>query len=257
MSLSMLSDWGIGGRWLVAALVVLATASMAPADDAKKPTDEFKIGNQTIGLERFEPKEKGKVPAVIIVHGASGMDEHADAYRTFARELADAGYAAFIVHYFDRTQTKKNPDDKLIRIQFQNWMQTLKDTVSYVAKQPNVDDKRIGFLGFSLGAFLSLSTAGQDPRIVAVVEYFGGLPKPLLGFIKKMPPTLILHGESDKAVNVEEAHKLEKFYTDKGFPYEIKLYPNQGHGFTGDDAKDATKRAIAFFDKNLKQAASK
>ena len=255
MNLSFPSNWGIAGRLFVGSLLMLATASLASAEEPKKATDSFKIGPKSIEIERFEPKASGKVPAIIIVHGASGMEEHADAYRNFGRELADAGYAAFIVHYFDRTETKKNPDDKLIRSLFQAWMQTLKDTVSYVAKQPNVDDKKIGFLGFSLGAFLSLSTASQDPRIGAVVEYFGGLPTPLMGFIKKMPPTLILHGEDDKAVKVDEAHKLEKFYKDKGFPYEIKLYAGQGHGFTGDDAKDATKRAITFFDKNLKEAA--
>jgi carboxymethylenebutenolidase len=252
MNGSMKCALGSGCRLLAVVVTALAAASMVSADEGKGAVDTFESGKKKIHVEHFEAKKTGKVPAIIIVHGADGPESHGDAYRDYAHQLTDAGYAVFIVHYFDRTDTTKEPNEQQIRASFLSWMQTLKDGITYASKQPNVDDKKIGLLGFSLGSFLALSTATQEPRVGAIVEYFGGLPGIFAPRVQKMPPTLILHGEDDKSIPVKEAHSLEKIYKDKQLPYEIKLYAGQGHGFTGDDAKDATKRAIAFFDKHLK-----
>jgi len=234
-------------------------SSVALGSDVKESAGSFESGGKTIAVDRYaqssQPNNdaKPKLPAVIIVHGAGGLNEHAEAYKKYAQDLAGAGYVAFVVHYFDRTETK-TCNDKIIRMNFLTWMKTLQDAATYVEKQPNVDDKKIGLLGFSLGSFLSLATAARDPRFGAVVEYFGGYPGPLAAMVQKMPPTLILHGEDDKSVSVEEAHKLESLLKNKHATYEIKLYPGQGHGFTGEDSNDAKKHAMAFFDKYLKNA---
>ena len=34
-------------------------------------------------------------------------------------------------------------------------------------------------------------------------------------------------------------------------PYEIQIYPNAGHGFTGEDWRDAGLRSLAFLQKYL------
>jgi len=107
-------------------------------------------------------------------------------------------------------------------------------------------------LGFSLGAFLALAVASVDPRVKAVVEFFGGLPEPFAKKLRRLPPTLILHGDRDQVVSVEEAEKLEKLLKEKKLPYEIKIYAGQPHGFTGDDLKDSLRRTTAFFGTHLK-----
>jgi len=251
--------WKGSWRLLALALVSFAVSSVALASEVKESAGSFESGGKTIAVDRYGQSSlpnndaKLKLPAVIIVHGAGGLNEHAEAYKKYAQDLAAAGYMAFVVHYFDRTETKST-DDKTIRMNFLTWMKTLQDAATYAGKQPNVDEKKIGLLGFSLGSYLSLATAGRDPRFGAVVEYFGGYPGPLAAMVQKMPPTLILHGEDDKSVSVQEAHKLEELLKSKHATYEIKLYPGQGHGFTGEDSKDAVKRALAFFDKHLKNA---
>ena len=40
-------------------------------------------------------------------------------------------------------------------------------------------------------------------------------------------------------------------------PYEIKVYPDQKHVFTGDASKDALKRTIAFLARHLKNGEKK
>ena len=90
--------------------------------------------------------------------------------------LARQGFAVYILHYFDRTGTVF-ADQQIIFSKFPLWMKTLWDAISHVEKQACVDPNRIGLLGFSLGAYLSLSDATIDKRIKAVVDFFGGLPK--------------------------------------------------------------------------------
>ncbi len=68
-----------------------------------------------------------------------------------------------------------------------------------------------------------------------------------------MPPTLILHGDADPLVKVEDAYKLEKALKAKQRVYEIKIYPGQGHGFKGEALTDATRRTKTFLDRYLKE----
>lgn len=206
---------------------------------------------KTIGIERFEPKEPGKYPAVVILHGAGGMDVGGPEFRQSGRELARRGYVARIVHYFDQTGTT-TADAATIARSFSAWMVTIGDAITDLSEAPNVDPGRVGLLGFSLGSYLSLSTAGRDRRVAAVVEYFGGLPDLFARDLQRFPPTLILHGDADKVVPVVEAHKLEKLLAEKKFPFEVRIYPGQGHRITGEDGVDAYRRALAFLDKYLK-----
>ena len=50
------------------------------------------------------------------------------------------------------------------------------------------------------------------------------------------------------------ARKLERLFRAKELPFEIRVYPGQGHRFTGEDDKDAYLRSLAFFDKHVRDA---
>ena len=241
--------------YLTAVLMIsgLLATSTAPAEVVESKTT-YESQGKTIEVERYEPKAPGQYPAILVLHGAGGMKIGGFAFRAFARKLAEEGYVAHVVHYFDRTGTDY-ADLKTITDNFAAWLITIGDGVTNVARQPNVHAEKIGLLGFSLGSYLSLSLATKDPRIVAIVEYFGGLPEALAREVKTMPPTLILHGETDPIVPVKEARALETLYKEKGFPYEIRLYPGQGHGFLGADGLDAARRAMTFFDTHVKSRA--
>src|SRR5438270_265656 len=81
-----------------------------------------------------------------------------------------------------------------------------------------------------------------DSRICAVVDFFGGLPKEMKLFTRRLCPVLILHGEKDMTVPVEEAYHLQQLLEKKNIPYEMKIYPGAGHGFSGDFWLDALQR---------------
>jgi carboxymethylenebutenolidase len=97
--------------------------------------------------------------------------------------------------------------------------------------------------------------ATRDPRIIAVAEFFGGLADPFTADAAKLPPVLVLHGEQDPVVPVEEARSLQRLLEQNRIPHEIKIYPGQGHHFTGLAQIDALGRVVEFFRQHLTKAA--
>jgi carboxymethylenebutenolidase len=208
----------------------------------------FENGGKTIRIDAFIPAAASQpLPAVVALHGAGGDVRGMD---KSALLLAEQGFAVYVLHYFDRTNTE-SPDKATIMRNFPIWMKTLWDAISFVEKQPAVDHERIGLLGFSLGAYLSLADASIDNRIRAVVEFFGGLPREMKFFMRRLCPVLILHGEADTTIPVSEAYNLQRLLEEKGMPYEIKIYPGAGHGFESDQWLDAAPRTLRFLQKHL------
>ncbi|HMB84653.1 MAG TPA: dienelactone hydrolase family protein [Terriglobales bacterium] len=205
-------------------------------------------GGKPIRLDAYLPEASdGLVPAVIALHGAGGSVSGMERY---SGTLAAQGFAVYLLHYFDRTGIA-SADKQTIFRNFPLWMKTLWDAISFVETQPQVDGERIALLGFSLGAYLSLSNAAIDHRVKAVVEFFGGMPKEMNLFMRRLCPVLILHGEADPTVPVDEAYQLQKLLEKKGIPYEIKIYPGAGHGFEDEIWRDAGLRSLQFLQKYL------
>lgn len=209
----------------------------------------FESGGKSIRLDAYLPEGDGRaLPAVIALYGSgggvSGMEQPASM-------LAGQGFAVFVLHYFDRTETVEAYDKPTIMRHFPAWGKTIWDAVSNVAEDARVDRERIGLLGFSLGAYLALSVSAVDSRVKVVVEFFGGLPKEVKFFMRRLCPTLILHGEADEVVPVQEAYDLQKLLEKKGIPYEMKIYPGIGHGFESETWRDAGLRSLQFLQKHL------
>jgi len=208
----------------------------------------FESGNKPIRLDAYVPHTNKRLPAVLALYGSGGgiygMNEP-------ATMLAAEGFAVFVLHYFDRTDTTQATDKQTIFRHFPAWGKTVWDAISRLEKHPQVDADRIGLLGFSLGAYLALSVASVDPRVNAVVEFFGGMPKEMRFFMRRLCPVLILHGEADSTVPVQEAYDLQNLLEKKGIPYEIKIYSGAGHGFDSDVWRDAGMRTVQFLKKYL------
>ena len=185
---------------------------------------------------------------MLILHGADGM-ARAETYRFGAQALAASGFHVVLIRYFDRTGDTRAKRSSL-RQDAPLWLGTIRDAVTYVSAQPDVDRERVAVVGFSLGASLALAAAGEDARIKAVIDVFGPVPEGAEG-AARMPPVLILHGARDRLVPVEHAHRLEKLLKARAVPHEVKIYPDQGHGFSGAAQIDAAGRILAFLQRHL------
>ena len=213
-----------------------------------EPQVSFVSGGKTIAIDCYLPTAPGqRFPAILGLHGAGGGH---DTFAETARPLAARGFCVYVPHYFDRTGTTEAQMPAMF-LNFPLWMKTLWDVVSLVATQPQVDPNRIGVLGFSLGGYLACSLGSIDPRIQATVEFFGGLPREIRPFMRRLPPTLILHGDTDTTVPVAEAYSLQKALEERKIPYEIQIYPGESHNFTPAARTDADARTLKFFEKFL------
>jgi dienelactone hydrolase len=272
----------------LALLALLAGPLPADSPKAGKPAPpapagpagaSFVSGGKRIPVERFEPRGAGKRPAVILLHGVGGLDAAGPIYRGVASRLADHGFVVVLVHYLERTGTRRearpalekrfaaylrSPDPaakewKEIRGHFTDWADTAADAVKYARALPGVDPDRVGLLGVSMGGFLATAVAARkELKVGCVVEAFGGLPGELAQGLRHMPPTLIIHGELDRIVPVKEAYALCGLLHARGLPCEVKVYEGVGHGFETPKgqfawftAMLAEWRATAFLNKHL------
>lgn len=210
----------------------------------------YTSNDRQIGVVVYEPQRVGSYPALLVVHGSSGPVS--SFVGNYAQQLANLGYVVFFIHYFDATGTSYASLSGIER-HFVTWMNTLADAISFAQRHPKVDSTRVGFLGVSLGGYLSLSLASRDPRITAVVSLMGGMPAEFISQARRMPPSLLLHGDADPVVPVSEAHAVAALLKQLGTKCELKTYPGQGHSFRGTAQIDALTRTLKFLSTYLKE----
>jgi len=206
------------------------------------------FNGKQIPVDVFTPDSAGRFPIVCALHGSGGLDNNGALQ--VGELLASRGFCVFVPHYFSATDTQW-ADVTTIWREFPNWLQVVSDSLDFAEKHPQADSGRIGLIGFSLGAYLSLALGSQQQRIKAIVDFFGGLSDYFIERLTQLAPVLILHGEADRVVPVSEAHKVAQTLEQRGLPYEMKLYRNAGHGFHGLEMLDAGQRAYKFLKKHL------
>jgi acetyl esterase/lipase len=73
--------------------------------------------------------------------------------------------------------------------------------------------------------------AAADPRISALVVFYGGIPDMVRDRLVRLPPLLALHGEADRIVPIAEGRELVERARALGGEAELIAYPGEGHGF--------------------------
>ncbi|HEX2094066.1 MAG TPA: alpha/beta fold hydrolase [Longimicrobiaceae bacterium] len=190
------------------------------------------------------PDAEEPAPGALLLHGYSSRKEHlAD---SVGRALLREGMASLAIDlplHGDRSdplqaQSARNPL-AMVRL----WRTALKEArlaVRYLGARREVDAERIAVAGYSLGSFLSVVLAADEPRIRAVVLAAGGdLPSgtPLAAVARTVAdpvravrklrgrPLLMVHGKSDRTVRPDQAERL---FAAAGEPKEIRWW-NAGH----------------------------
>ena len=139
------------------------------------PTPE----NNTVYAEYYRPTGTGPFPAVIVLD-ITGGDQSLS--RFIARTLAQnriAGLFVQMAYYGPR----RPPGSKLrmLSTNIPRTMDAVRQTVldcryaaAWLASRPDVDDRRIGIMGTSLGSFVATLTGEMDPRFSRVAILLGG-----------------------------------------------------------------------------------
>jgi dipeptidyl aminopeptidase/acylaminoacyl peptidase len=212
-------------------------------------------GGRPVRLEAFFPPGGDRSPALLLLHGASGMNGGNRYIPHVAGALAAEGLTTVLVRYFDASETSR-ADDAEIKRHYNRWLQAIDDAVTAVAQFPEVDPERLAVVGYSLGGYLAVAYAARDRRIRAVVEFAGGIDPEFAKGVTHLPPTFIVHGEKDWRVPFKRAAELEAVLQRVGTPYETKYFPGEGHLLSPAAALVSLTAAADFLNRHLNAASA-
>lgn len=204
-----------------------------------------------------------KAPLLLISHG--GPTGHNPPIFSLAIQYwTSRGFAVCDVNYSGSSGFGRAYRNRL----YKNWgikdVDDCEDCALYLVKKGMVDENRLTVRGGSAGGYTTLALLTFRETFVAGASYFGvsdlGLlaedthkfesryldkligeyPKekalydersPLFHTEKMKKPILLLQGDEDKVVPVEQAEKMYHALLKKGIPTAYLLFHGEGHGF--------------------------
>jgi carboxymethylenebutenolidase len=206
--------------------------------------ETFESDGKEIRVETFTGKLSGDAPSIVVLHGATGVEFANRFVARIAQRMAEQGFVAHLVHYFDRTGSTY-ADETTIKHASQHWLKTVHDGVAFLRrKRP---EYAFGIFGYSLGGYLAAAETVVEDGIQAAVILSGGLDSASALKARRAPPVLILHGEEDSRVPLKEAERLDFVLTRLGHTPKTHFYPGEGHIMTIAAYADVIVRTIDFF----------
>jgi len=212
----------------------------------------FTSGGRRIAVQAWR-NDLPSSPAILVLHGAGGLDVGHRYIAQLARTVAPSGFHTFLVEYFDRTGTER-ASDAIIKTHAPAWLETIRDAVDFIAALPGVEADNIGAFGYSLGGYLAVALAAQDERIRAVVELAGGIDAETAAAATRLPPLLIVHGREDQRVSFNNAVELQALCEKLRSPVQTLFLPGERHLLSPGATLVAVRQALRFYDAHLKRS---
>lgn len=220
--------------------------------------------------------EEGKLPVVIYNRGGNALGGTLN-FRTLQRFLmpiAEQGYIVIASQYRGAAAFPAGVKRQPWLDQFGgNDVNDIKNLIPVIKGMNDADPTRIAMKGFSRGGMMSYLAAANMPELKALIVEAGvvdleahitfrpGMEKnvfrrympnyetektallsarSVLHWLDKLPPQLpilLVHGNRDKRVEVEQAQALAKALVEKGHPHKLVLYPEADHELTPNRAE--------------------
>jgi dienelactone hydrolase len=157
------------------------------------------------------PKDQGPGPFPAVIAWTSTSPDYTQPEKWWGEWLAQRGYVvltgwSFIRHYREG-KTHRDRVNEMVYERFSHWLPMAKMVhdvqreVEYLETRPEVDAKRVGFIGFSLSAKAALYVAAFAPEIKATVA---------------VDPHLAIHGDTNyqDPWYLDWRHKFKSIETD-------------------------------------------
>ena len=201
--------------------------------------------------------DKGPRPGVVVIHEAAGLTDH---IKETCRRLAEAGYVALAVDLLSGRNRvicmARYMSGMLLGSVNRYGIDDLRGSLTFLAKQPEVDASRMGAIGFCMGGGFAVAWACTDSRLKVIAPFYATNPRPL-DVVRRLCPVVGSYPENDFTARSGKAlaAALDRF----GIAHDIKVYPNTRHSFFNaegstydkDAADDSWQRVIQFFGDQL------
>jgi dienelactone hydrolase len=136
--------------------------------------------NNTVHGEYYLPAGKGPFPGVVVFDVIGGRDQIVS--RSLSAQLSSRGIACLFIqmpYYGPRSAVdgKERMISANVKRSIDNVRQAVLDgrcAAAWLASRSEIDGKRIGIMGTSLGSFMASLTAEMEPRISRLAVLLGG-----------------------------------------------------------------------------------
>jgi len=217
---------------------------------------EFKTeGGPGQGYLASPEKPRG---GVLVLHAWWGLN---DFFKSFANRLASQGFLALAADLHDGALATSVDGAKELQSKIANdrIKQIVLGAADYLRSDPPISGRKIGVVGFSMGAAWSLLLSTLKPETVgAVVVFYGSYP---IDFSKASASFLGHFSPDDEWEPIGDVRATEEKIRGAGREVAFHFYPGTKHWFVEEnrpveynrDASDlAWKRTLDFLDKKLR-----
>lgn len=223
------------------ALALILAAAISAGEAILTPVDYVHDGTALRGTLAMPAGATGKLPGVLVVHEWWGHNAYADRR---ARELAEAGYAAFALDMYGPGKVTQDPQ------QAGAWatpfyqdrglmLARAKAGLAQLSAAAGVDPARLAAIGFCFGGTVVLDLARAGTPLAAVASFHGGLKAPGAGPARPgsiLARVLVLHGGADSFVPPEEFAGFTAEMTAAKADWRAEVYGRATHAFSNPDA---------------------
>jgi dienelactone hydrolase len=206
-----------------------------------RTVDYFHAGARCEGLLAFDDSLPGSLPGVLIAPTWAGRDDFVE---NKARQLAEAGYAAFALDMYGEGQVGSGPEENArLMGGLMSDRALLRDRIlaalDCLRRQPEADPRRVAAMGFCFGGLCVLDLARSGADLRGVVSFHGLFTPPeALPAQPIKASVLVLHGHDDPMAPPDQAVALARELTAAGADWQIHLYGHTQHAFTNPRAND-------------------
>jgi carboxymethylenebutenolidase len=249
----------------MASILWLTLASALTSFAAEGKPVSYQSGNETVNGIVYTPAGKAPFPAIVVIHEWWGLN---DWVKEQASKLADQGYMALAIDLY-RGKVATTPDEahEIMRgVPEDRAKRDLQAAFNYLKTRPDVDNRRIGSIGWCMGGGYSLDLALAEPTLAASVINYGHLATEP-GSLKNINAAVLgIFGGQDRGIPVTDVKKFEADLKQLGKKVNVVVYPDAGHafenpnnkeGYRAKDASDAWNRTLSFLNTNLRNAGAR
>ena len=206
-------------------------------DDPDIEVSEVEVPGEENAIVAYQalPSGEGPFAAVLLIHENRGLTEH---IRDVTRRFAKVGYAGLAVDLLSRVGgTAQFADEAetttaISELDQDGVISDLRSSVTWLEGQPYVQEGRIGGIGWCWGGGQAWRLATQEPRMRAVVAFYG--PNPPLEDVPNIRAAVLgIYGEEDQRIMAQEP-ELEEALADAGKTYEMRVFEGANHAFFND-----------------------
>ncbi len=187
---------------------------------------ELADGNQGKAMV-FRPEGEGPFPALLVLHDILGFN---DDLARIARRFATEGYVAMAPDFFGEGLKPicVVKAMKTLKAQRGQQVDTLAKARTWLKGQPDVDERRVGAVGFCMGGGFAVLHAEQQ-ALAFVGVFYGDVPKNKAD-ISNFPPCFAGYGERDQMF-ISQGRRLKKHLDELGTANEFRSYEGVGHSY--------------------------